>query len=444
MTASPSPLVLRGAGVVLPSGAVRSPAAIRIEEGTIASVGDAGGAGSPSARIVDLRAEHGGALWLLPGWIDLQVNDIEWLARGLEAPAVHARRIREVLRHQTARGVTGLVLATLAAPLDEVEAYLRGMKEVLDGGDPLDAAFLGGLVEGTFMNPVLHGAHNPRWVVPPSQGVLDRLLATGAVRLVNIAPETSDDAIDVIAHASRRGVVVGCGHARPHAERLRAAVAAGLRYVIHLGNGPTGSSLKGFNDGGMLEESLRNDDLAVTLIADRRHVHPQLLRDWIARKEDSRCIGVSDAGFATGSPQGAFEVFGVHGEPSEDGSYLRVLRDRGLVEASRHSSDAAVLFGSAVGMREIFENLLNLFSVEMPGVYQRRHPALGFGEALAAASRMCSANPARLLDLADRGEIAVEKRADLVLVEVRGQPGSYRVDVQATFLSGSAVDAVSG
>ena len=222
-------------------------ASVLVENGLIT---DLGGEERDSEGAVEIDAA---GLWAVPGWIDLQVNDIGWLAGGLRAPGEHAERIDEVLDYQGGTGVTGCVLATLAAPLDEILAYLRGMKEVLDGGGELSGILLGGLVEGTFMNPEFHGAHNPDWVLPPDPGVLDQLLSTGAVSMINIAPETTPEAIPLIAEAAGRGVVVGCGHAKPHAECVREAVAAGLAYVIHLGNGPTGTSLKVFNDGGLLE-----------------------------------------------------------------------------------------------------------------------------------------------------------------------------------------------
>jgi len=243
----------------------------------------------------------------------------------------------------------------------------------------------------------------------------------------------------VIEAATRRGVVVGCGHAKPHAERLRAAVDAGLQYVIHLGNGPTGSNWKSFHDGGMLEESLRNDELIVTIIVDGRHVHPQLVRDWIARKEISRVVGISDAGFATGAPSGTFEVFGIRGETADDGSYLRVVRDAKDEHAARYSSDAAALFGAAIGMREVFENLLNLLTSDMEGVYQRRHVAISLDDAMVAASRMCSENPAALLGLAERGRVDVGQRADLVLVRLERLEQRIAVDVVGTWVEGQTM-----
>ena len=369
-------------------------------------------------------------LHVLPGWIDLQVNDIEWLAGGAKLAREHALRAREVLAYQAARGTTGLVLATLASPLEEVDAYLAGLRLVLDATEPLDTVLLGGLVEGTFMNPAFHGAQNPRWVLPPSHEVLERLLSSGAVRMLNVAPEASAEACDVIRAATERGVTVGVGHAKPNALRVREAIDAGLRYVIHFGNGPTGSSLKGFADGGLLEEGLRNDLLMLTVILDGVHVHPQIVRDWIERKGLERVAGVSDSGFAMGPPSGEFEVFGVPGRPAKDGEYLEVVRPEHLPPPNPLSSDVAVLFGSAIEMRDVFANALNLLSEERSGVYYRHHDALGLEEAVAAASILTAGSPARLLGLHDRGAIAEGLRADVILAEIRGGPGSYRVDVR--------------
>ncbi|MBI4606035.1 MAG: hypothetical protein HY721_29060 [Planctomycetes bacterium] len=425
---SRGPVLVRGARVRESGRASAGASDVLLSGGRIVEVG--GPLAAPSgATVVD-----GSGLWLLPGWIDLQLNDIDWLRRGARSPEEHAARVREVAAYQAARGVTGFVLATLAAPPDEIVLYLQGMRRVLDEPlSPADGAFLGALVEGTFMNPALSGAQNPSWVFPPGRALLDRFLDTGAVRLVNLAPERSEDALELIAHATRRGAVVGAGHAKPHAERLREAVRAGLRYAIHLGNGPTGSSLKRFHDGGMLEEALRNDAIAATVILDGWHVHPELVRDWIARKEVSRVIAVSDAGFAMEVPRGEFEVFGVRGEASPDGRYLRVVpRDAGPGPGpSPLSSDTGALFGSAVHMRDVFENALNLLTREMAGVYTRRHPALPLEEALAAASALCSRNAASLLGLADRGEIAAGRRGDVVLAGISGGPGAYAVEVVA-------------
>lgn len=427
-------LIVRGARLA-ETGEARD---IAVDGGRIAEIAEVGGSigAHPGDAEIDGRGK-----WLFPGLIDLQVNDIEWLARGLEPPEKHAERIREVARHHAKRGITGVVLATLAAPLDEILSYLAGMALILDEPrQATDSVFLGGLVEGTFMNPAFHGAHNPKWVYRPDLGIFDRLLATGALRLLNVAPEMDGDAMEVIRRAASHGVTVGCGHAKPHAACLREAVAAGLRYIIHLGNGPTGSSLKVFNDGGMLEEALRNDELTVTVIIDGYHVHPALVRDFIERKELARVIGVSDAGFALGAPAGEFEVFGIRGTRNADGAYLHVVPSPAKDAPNPRSSDAVALFGSAVDQLRVLEVAVDILTHERSGVYTRRHPALSLEEALRAAVEMLSTNPARLLGLSERGRITTGARADLFLADVDVERGPARVRPRTILAGGERVE----
>jgi len=78
--------------------------------------------------------------------------------------------------------------------------------------------------------------------------------------------------------------------------------------------------------------------------------------------------------------------------------------------------------------------VVNLLTRGMDGVHCRFHPPVALGEAVAAASRICSANSAALLGLEDRGTLAVGQRADAVLAEIDGAPGAYAVNICGTWL----------
>ena len=77
----------------------------------------------------------------------------------------------------------------------------------------------------------------------------------------------------------------------------------------------------------------------------------------------------------------------------------------------------------------------------MEGVNIRHHPALSVEESLAAASQMCSANPARLLGAGERGRIEEGARADILLLELMGEPGTFEVKVRNTIAAGRASGA---
>ena len=174
------------------------------------------------------------------------------------------------------------------------------------------------------------------------------------------------------------------------------------------------------------EEALRNDSLTVSVIADFVHVHPHLLRDWIARKEISRVIAVSDCAFATGlGSRKSFEVFGRSGAVSDDGTYL-VTETSGCdavkyktKEKTSRMSDVACLFGSCVTMKQVFENVLNLMFHEMKSVYNRQHEAMSLHDAIRTAVAVCSSNPARLLGIDHVcGTVQAGLEATLLLVNI--------------------------
>ena len=68
-------------------------------------------AGSSAAVLVPVDGEED---WLIPGWIDLQVNDMEWLDSAMNGErkdkSDHAQRIEKVLEYQIKQGVTHMLL----------------------------------------------------------------------------------------------------------------------------------------------------------------------------------------------------------------------------------------------------------------------------------------------------------------------------------------------
>ncbi|MCE5269811.1 hypothetical protein LLH00_00830 [bacterium] len=271
-------IVLTGGRVVTPLGVVS--ANVEIGGGRILRVGDFPAAGGPGVTVVRLHDSY-----VLPGLIDMHINDGVSILRGLKTPEQHAARLAEVSRGLLPLGITGVFMATLASPLDELEAYLAGMDLFRERwkAAPMGTELCGALIEGTFMNPENHGAQNPDYMYPPSREVLDRLLAHPSVRMVNIAPEFGDTSLELIAYAAGRGVIPAAGHCKPTADQLGQAVERGLRYIVHMYNGPTGSSTKTFDGGGMLEGALRDDRVTAELIGDLVHVAPAVVRDAIGR-----------------------------------------------------------------------------------------------------------------------------------------------------------------
>jgi N-acetylglucosamine-6-phosphate deacetylase len=384
---------------------------------------------------------------LLPGFIDIHTHGYGGFDFTLgiydartdtfdASPERSREALGDYVRRMPSMGVTTSFLATMAAEahtirerLDLLGAFLKSRPE----GTRLPGVFL----EGTFISDQMLGAMNPDFVHRPDTKLFDELNPSGLIRLVLVAPEYGRPAQTLIRHLARRGIIAGAGHTGATAEELTAARRAGLRYMVHFLNGPTGSSFKPFNGGGAVEGGLVDEKLYVELIADGYHVDPRYARDVMARKGFDRMIAISDSMFAAGAVDGpkgfrSFQVSGVYGKVSPDGKFLQVAHD------------LKALFGSCLDLPTAMANLMNWLTREMPGVWTRRHKPLPTDDALVAVARMMATNPARLTGLDTElgiGRIAAGRTADLVLARLTGEPGAYKVKIHRTWIAGREVYA---
>jgi N-acetylglucosamine-6-phosphate deacetylase len=429
---------------VTPAGIVRD-ATLRIENGRIAAIiaSDAGPTGDPQPPAAGDAGPvlDGRGTFALPGFIDIHCHG----ARGFELsegrfnsetgefdfcdePLV--RGIAEYARYKAREGCTGFYPSTSAAPVETLQVCLRHLADYMagDANGNEGTRVLGALLEGTFYNPKMAGAQDTRYAFEPAREVFDRINESGAVQLANVAPEFGEPAQQLIRYLVDRGVVCGAGHTDASGDQFRAAVDAGLRYVIHFTNGPTGGSYKSFDGGGTIEATLRSDDVWAELICDGYHVNPAYVRDIIARKGRDRIIVVTDQIFCTGTDIRRFQSGQLSGEVAPDGSHVRVVEKKNT------------LFGSCLTMNRGLGNLLSWLTREMPGVWNREHEALPLDDALAAAARMCATNPARMIGLDDTGSLEPDRLADITLVSLDGDAGDWRVGVERVFVRGREVE----
>jgi N-acetylglucosamine-6-phosphate deacetylase len=470
---------LAGGILVTPRGPVA--ADLWIGDGRIRRIGgpavsDAGPPPGPAAQTLEVEGRY-----VVPGFVDLHFhgyNLFEFTAGAFRpesgdfdaSPAAYEAGFEMLRRRLPEFGVTSFLVASWAAPVEQLQrcygmlarylaaardreekAGAKGMPQVPGRGDarvpaepgvrvPTEgremaeagARLLGGFLEGTFINPRMAGAQNPEFVFEPSLEVFERIaggLPAGVIRLANVVPDFGEKSLELIRSLSARGIVVGAGHTAATADQVRRAARAGLRYLIHFTNGPTGGSFKPFDGGGAIEAGLAGEDLFLELILDGYHVNPAYVRDILRRTGARRITAATDALYAAGSPLKEVTIGGVHGRVSDDGRYIYVV------------GKPNTLCSSSLTMDRAFENLLNWLSVDGPGVWYRRHPALPFPRALAAAARACSANPCRLAGLAAAGFGSIREGApaDLAVLRIEGAPGAWRIAVEATIVGGRVV-----
>lgn len=241
-------MVISAPQVLLPDG-LTSGAAVVVEDGRIASI-DTGAA--------DVALPEG---ILAPGLIDLQING----GFGIDFADAEPEAWRAVMRRLPETGVTACLPTLITAPLDEIVDGLERARTAI-GGD--GARILGVHVEGPFLSPERHGAHDPGQFCDPTPERLDALLRPGTLALLTLAPERPG-ALGAIARLVAEGVVASVGHSDATAAVVAAAADAGARMVTHLFNAQRGIHHR---EPGVAGQALADPRLVSGLILDGHHV----------------------------------------------------------------------------------------------------------------------------------------------------------------------------
>ncbi len=362
-------IVLRN-GRVLAGEVFRDDVAVVLEGGHVADVLPAG---DPRLAGLPVRDLEGG--WLMPGFIDIQVNggggvlfNNEPTPDGLRAIAAAHRRF----------GTTGLLPTLISDTPEKMALAVAAARQAIADGVP---GILGIHLEGPYINPVRKGTHDAHMLrLPDTREIeVDTSLGNG-VTLITLAPEEVP-AADIRAFAGRGAIVFG-GHSAASYEQARAGIVAGIRGFTHLYNAM--SQLVG-REPGVAGAALDDPDTWVGVIADGVHVHPASLRIAVKAKPRGKVMLVTDAMPPVGSEQKSYLL---NGETVSDVD--------GVIRNS-----AGALAGSALDMATAVRNAVRWLGVD-----------------LAEAARMASLYPAQCLRVDDRyGRIVAGHRADLVLLD---------------------------
>lgn len=367
--------------VALPGGVVGA-AGIAVADGAIAAVhGDDTGSAD---RVIDLE---GG--WLLPGFVDTQVNggggilfndhvDVESIAAIGEA---HARF-----------GTTAFLPTLISDTAEQIASALAAVDAAIDAGVP---GVVGIHIEGPFINEVKRGIHEAHRIRKLDDAMLTLLTAPrrGKVMLT-LAPELCD--AEDIATLVKHGVIVSAGHSDATYDEARRAIAGGLSGFTHLFNAM--SPLHHRNPGAV--GAAFDSDCYCGLIVDDVHLHPAVVRLAVKAKGLERIMLVTDAMPSVGTDDSEFTLQG-----------KRIAVKDGVC-----IFEDGTLAGTHLDMASALRK-----TVEVTGL------------AVEEAAIMASATPAAFLALSDsHGAIAPGRRADFVWLDSKLAP-------RETWIGGEAV-----
>jgi N-acetylglucosamine-6-phosphate deacetylase len=325
------------------------------------------------------------SLWLVPGFIDIQVNGGgDALFNDDPAP----QTIRTIVAAHRRFGTTALLPTLISDGTAKMKAALAAV-DALAASEP---GVLGIHFEGPFLSLQKAGVHDPRMFRRPAADELALLAASRkGVTLVTLAPE--EVAAGTIAKLAAGGVRVALGHSMATYAQTVAAMAEGLTGFTHLFNAMRPMQAR---EPGPIAAALESPNAWYGLIVDGIHVAPAMLR--MALRGAGHPILVTDAMPPVG---GSSPSFSLNGETI-------VLRD------GRCARGDGTLAGAGLDMASAVRNCVRLLDVP-----------------LTEALRFASTNPATFLGLGDSlGRLAPGFRADMVALD------SAAIEVRHTWVAG--------
>lgn len=385
---------------LIKNGSVITPEAIisgyvLYEDGVITEIG-AGECSAQADEVIDAQGRY-----VSPGFIDIHTHGAggaDYMDGTLEAYLTAAK--------MSARHGATLVYPTTLTSSNEVlfdtfDLYEKAVEANVEG-----AAFGGLHLEGPYFNPAQAGAQDPRYLRNPQpEDYMEILSRSNNIARWSFSPEL-EGAPEFAAELSRRGIIAAAGHTDASFEQCDEAFRNGCSLITHFYS--CISSIKrnlGYRTAGVMEYGYYQDGMAVEIIADGHHVPSSLLHLIVKVKGLDNVVLVTDSMRGAGMGEGP-SILGGLADGQEciiEGGVARLM-DRSGFAGSVCTTDRLVRTMITIG-----------------------------GCTLEQAVKMVSANPARVMHVADRkGSLEVGKDADIVIFD-------DDINVAATIVCGRKV-----
>lgn len=385
---------------LIKNGSVITPEAIisgyvLYEDGVITEIG----AGECSAQADEVIDAHG--RYVSPGFIDIHTHGAggaDYMDGTLEAYLTAAK--------MSARHGATLVYPTTLTSSNEVLFDTFDLYEKAVDANTEGAAFGGLHLEGPYFNPKQAGAQDPRYLRNPHpEDYMEILSRSNNIARWSFSPEL-EGAPEFAAELSKRGIIAAAGHTDATFEQCDEAFRNGCSLITHFYSCISTIIRKNsYRIAGVMEYGYYQDGMAVEIIADGHHVPSSLLHLIVKVKGLDNVVLVTDSMRGAGMGEGLSILGGLaDGQECIIENGVAKLMDRTGFAGSVCTADRLVRTMITIG-----------------------------GCTLEQAVKMASANPARVMHVADRkGSLEVGKDADIVIFD-------DDINVAATIVCGRKV-----
>lgn len=346
-----------------------------IKDGAIFGIEDAMPEGE--AEVIDAEGKY-----IAPGFIDMHTHGGEGADFGL----TDAQGIAKAADFHLSHGTTSILPTVTASKKDVTVAALESIKECMEKGLS-KANIVGAHLEGPYFSKEMCGAQNTENITPPIKKDYTELVEKykGIIKRWSYAPENDKNG-EFCKYITENGISASAGHTAAKYDDMLVAMENGCDSVTHLFScTSTITREMGFRKLGVIETAFLHDELYAEIIADGKHLPPELIKLIFKVKTSDRLCLVTDSLPVAGTMQERGNLGGTE-YIMEDG--VCKLLDRSAFAGSIATADRLV-----------------------------RVCALDAGIPLVDAVKMMTKTPAELLKLEKKGLIKTGFDADLVIFD---------------------------
>ena len=329
-----------------------------------------------SAGFIDIHT-HGGGGYPFEGTVDDIVGGVSF--------------------HLT-HGTTSICPTISAAPIDDMRRSLKNVEAAMQDERVL-ATIIGAHLEGPYLSLAQTGAQAGACITFPVKNDYEEIVKTyrGALARWTYAPE-HDEGGEFARVMRDAGVVTSAGHTNATYKDMRLALDNGCHLVTHLYScTSTVTRNQGFRSLGVIESTFLEDGITAEIIADGKHLPPELIRMIYKIKGVDGVIAVTDS---------------LHLAGTDVKTGRMTLTDFIIEDGVCKLLDRSAFAGSIATT----DRLLRVLTAEV-------------GIPLVDAVRLLTVNPAKMMGLKTKGDLVADFDADIVVFD-------KDVNVKAVFAKG--------
>ena len=324
---------------------------------------------------------------LTPGFVDIHTHG------GYEADFMDCtdEAFEAALSFHLDNGTTSILPTSCTAPTESILSFINFTRNYMKAGKLRDVV-IGAHLEGPYLSVRNRGAQKLEELKVPKENDYSYIIVNAdVIKNVTISPELSG-AAKMAEDLSRVGILTSGGHDDGIYPEFLPAIESGLSHLTH--HYCAMSELR-FKDGkrnvGLREWGLVDDRLTLELIADNRHIPPELARLIVKAKGADKICVVSDSLRCAGQPKDER----LYKLGSDENAQLVKIGDSVATTA-----DGEKYAGSITPVRKMVKNLIDA------------------GIPLIDAVKMGTLTPAKIIGIEKSvGSVEVGKRANLCILD---------------------------